>query len=102
MQLCKCPDCFNIYASLVGGQEHEDGEVILPYTAYQFSLFKPTFVQRLMLNAKPDMNIQRYRELNYNARKMGMFLGFIAKTADDKLLSLKLNYDVFRVIISFL
>ena len=65
--LSKCPDCVSIPDSPTW-QAHQ--------TAYDFSLDHPTFVQRLMLNAKPDMNIQRYRELNYTARRMGMFLGF--------------------------
>ena len=75
-------------------------------TAYDYSLSHPIFVQRLILNAKPDMNIQRYRELNYNARRMGMFLGFTAVTADGSQCFFKsIEYkchDVFRVIISFL
>jgi hypothetical protein len=37
----------------------------------------------LVLLAKPEMNLKRYRNLNYKARRMGMFLGFTAKTTAD-------------------
>jgi hypothetical protein len=96
--LSKCPDCVNIPDSPLIFQT--------PRTAYELSLSQPTFVQRLMLLAKPEMNLQLYRELNYNARRMGMFLGFTANTADGSQcfyhrMQIK-NFDCFRVIISYL
>ncbi len=91
--LSKCPDCVDI----------PDYKTT---NAYGYSLSKPSFVQRLILNAKPDMDRQLYRELNFSARRMGMFLGFKAKTADNKPCFFEKmqgkNFDTFRVIISFL
>ena len=74
--------------------------------AYDLSLSKPTFIQRLVLGANPDINVQLYRELNYTARRMGMFLGFAATTADGSKcfmhrMQIK-NFDMFRVIISYM
>ena len=93
--LSKCPDCASIPDSSSQFK-----------TAYQLSLSEPTFVQRLVLRAKPDMNLQLYRELNYTARRMGMFLGFKAKTENNAPLMFSCmrlrNMDVFRVIMSFL
>ena len=91
--LSKCPDCVGISDSFFNP------------TAYQLSLSMPTFVQRLVLRAKPDMNLQLYHKLNYTARRMGMFLGFAAKTADGSQcfmhrMQIK-NFDVFRLIISY-
>jgi hypothetical protein len=55
-----------------------------------------------VLRARSDMNLQLYRELNYNARRMAVFLGFTAKTEDDSQclfnrLQIR-NFDVLRVI----
>jgi 26S proteasome non-ATPase regulatory subunit 10 len=94
--LSKCPGCVNLYCLSIFGYE----------TAYSICLTKPIFIQRVVLRARPDMNLQLYRELNYNARRMAVFLGFTAKTEDDSQclfnrLQIR-NFDVFRVIISFL
>jgi ankyrin repeat protein len=90
--LDKYPECVNIPNS--------------PQNPYDLSLTKPDFVQRLMLRAQPDIDLQRYHDLNYNARRMGIFLGFTAITKDGtQSLFHKLqvkNYDSFRVMISFL
>ena len=93
--LSKCPDCVSISRC----------PPFFNQPAYQLSLSKTTFVQRLVLRAKPDMNLQLYHKLNYTARRMGMFLGFAAKTADGSQcfmhrMQIK-NFDVFRLIISY-
>jgi hypothetical protein len=49
-------------------------------TAYSISADKPDFVKRLILRAKPDLNPQEHADLNYAARRMALFLGFIANT----------------------
>ena len=96
--LSKCRDCVNIPDS--------PGQGRTPQTAYDLSLSGPAFVQRLLLLAKPEMNLQLYRELNYNVRRMGMFLGFAAITADESqcfMHNMRIkNFDCFRMITSYL
>jgi hypothetical protein len=94
-------------------QQCKDIKILLE-KVYDLSLSQPLFVQRLILRAKPDMDLLRYHELNYNARRIGMFLGYKAKVNNNnnyiELCGISYLYrrmriysmDTFRITISFL
>ena len=62
-----------------GGAAHDQSSI----TAYQFAVGRGVdddFIVRLLLQACPEADPQRARELNYAARRQLMFLAFVART----------------------
>jgi hypothetical protein len=74
-------------------------------TAYSLSEHMPAFVKRLILRAKPDLNPQEHADLNYEARRMALFLGFVAMSAGKPSIWIKLqmcDMNLFKRVVSYL
>jgi len=83
-----------------------DGRSNLPYDYIREEYPLVSLVKRLILRANPAADIDRLRELNWEARRVGIFLGYHAVTNNgERSLLCRLrdeNEDIFRYLIFML
>ena len=108
--LSKEADCFRLLlclypeaAGIVGGIG-----VVFKKTPYQLAVDEnlPPYFLRLLLRAAPDLNPAELHRLNYEERRMAMFLAFKAQSKNiEPLLMARLRFakkDLVKHVISFL
>ena len=89
-------------------EEEEESRIVFKKTPYQLAVDEdlPPYYRRLLLRAAPELDPVELRRMNYEERRMAMFLAFTAVTTQVKpLLMARLRFekkDLVKHVISFL
>jgi hypothetical protein len=91
-----------LYPEAAGMKDADKGET--PYGVAKRKGGSP-LLRRLLLQASPQQDLDEYHRLNWEERKMAMFLGLKAVSAKEPMILAKLrfqNKDLLRRVVSFL